>query len=133
MIKTQETTLTEKPDFAKGNGLLPVIVQEAFSRRVLMLAYMNETAWIKTVETGLAHYWSRSRNKLWLKGESSGHVQKVRAMYVDCDADTLLIEVEQTGAACHEGYASCFFRRLENGAFVITEERVFDPKEVYKA
>ncbi|WP_123289653.1 phosphoribosyl-AMP cyclohydrolase [Desulfosoma caldarium] len=126
-------TLTEKPDFAKGNGLIPVIVQDVTSRRVLMLAYMNETAWTRTVETGLAHYWSRSRNALWLKGETSGHVQKVHAMYVDCDADTLLIVVEQSGAACHEGYASCFFRRFENGAFQVAEERVFDPKEVYKA
>jgi phosphoribosyl-AMP cyclohydrolase len=126
--------LTDKPDFAKGNGLLPVIVQDVVSRRVLMLAYMNEDAWAKTVETGLAHYWSRSRSKIWLKGETSGHVQRVRDMYLDCDADTLLIVVEQAGgAACHEGYASCFFRRLQDGAFVVTEQRVFDPKEVYKA
>jgi len=124
--------LTEKPDFAKGNGLLPVIVQDAVNGRVLMLAYMNEDAWAKTVETGLAHYWSRSRKKMWLKGETSGHVQKVRAVYIDCDADTILIQVEQIAAACHEGYASCFFRRLRDGAFHIEEERVFDPKEVYK-
>lgn len=124
--------MTEKPDFAKGNGMLPVIVQDAASRRVLMLAYMNEAAWAKTLETGLAHYWSRSRQKMWLKGETSGHVQKVRDMYLDCDADTLLILVEQTGAACHEGYASCFFRRLQNGVFQVAEAQVFNPKEVYK-
>ncbi len=122
-----------KPDFEKGGGLIPAIVQDAASGRVLMLAYINEEAWERTLATGKAHYWSRSRGKLWLKGESSGHVQLVREVRIDCDADTVLFRVEQQGgAACHKGYASCFFRRLDNGgAWVTTEERVFDPEEVY--
>ncbi len=122
-----------KPDFEKGGGLVPVIVQDVASGRVLMLAYINDTAWEQTLATGKAHYWSRSRNKLWLKGESSGHVQLVREIRIDCDADAVLFRVEQQGgAACHEGYASCFFRRLgEDGALVTTEERIFDPQEVY--
>ncbi len=123
-----------KPDFEKGGGLIPAIVQDAASGQVLMLAYINEEAWERTLATGKAHYWSRSRGKLWLKGESSGHVQLVREIRIDCDADTVLFRVEQRGgAACHKGYASCFFRRLDDngGAWVTTEERVFDPEEVY--
>lgn len=131
---SQEETLTAQPDFSKGGGLLPVIAQDADSGRVLMLAYMNQEAWEKTLETGTVHYWSRSRRKLWLKGETSGHVQKVVDILVDCDLDTILIKVHQLGgAACHEGYQSCFFRRLKDGTFEITEEKVFDPKEVYKS
>jgi len=123
----------EELAFAKGGGLLPAIVQDCETGRVLMLAYINELAWKKTLETGKAHYWSRSRNKLWLKGESSGHVQHVREIYVDCDRDTVVFKVEQVGrAACHEGYSSCFFRRLVDGEWRIVEERIFDPKEVYK-
>ncbi|SMC18150.1 phosphoribosyl-AMP cyclohydrolase [Desulfacinum hydrothermale DSM 13146] len=126
--------MTAQPDFSKGGGLLPVIAQDADSGRVLMLAYMNQEAWEKTLETGTVHYWSRSRRKLWLKGETSGHVQKVVDILVDCDLDTILIKVHQLGgAACHEGYQSCFFRRLKDGTFEITEEKVFDPKEVYKS
>lgn len=122
-----------KPDFSKQNGLLPAIVQDAGSGKVLMLAYMNELAWDKTVETGKAHYWSRSRQKLWLKGEESGHVQKVREIYLDCDLDTILLRVEQVGgAACHTGYQSCFYQRYSNGEIETVGERVFDPKEVYK-
>lgn len=122
-----------KPDFSKQNGLLPAIVQDAGSGKVLMLAYMNELAWNKTVETGKAHYWSRSRQKLWLKGEESGHVQKVREIYLDCDLDTILLRVEQLGgAACHTGYQSCFYQRYSNGEIETVGERVFDPKEVYK-
>ncbi|MGA7879010.1 MAG: phosphoribosyl-AMP cyclohydrolase [Desulfoferrobacter sp.] len=122
-----------KPDFSKQNGLLPAIVQDAGSGKVLMLAYMNELAWDKTVETGEAHYWSRSRQKLWLKGEESGHVQKVREIYLDCDLDTILLRVEQVGgAACHTGYQSCFYQRYSNGEIETVGERVFDPKEVYK-
>jgi len=123
----------EELAFAKGGGLLPAIVQDCETGQVLMLAYINELAWQKTLETGKAHYWSRSRNKIWLKGESSGHVQLVREIYVDCDRDTVVFKVEQVGrAACHKGYRSCFFRRLTDGELQIVEERIFDPKEVYK-
>lgn len=122
-----------KPDFSKHGGLLPAIAQSASDGKVLMLAYMNEPAWEKTVETGKAHYWSRSRQKLWLKGEESGHIQVVREIYLDCDLDTILLKVEQQGgAACHTGYESCFYRRLENGRLHVMGEPVFDPKEVYK-
>ena len=126
--------MTLKPDFSKGGGLLPAIAQDARSGKVLMLAYMNEEAWDRTVETRKAHYWSRSRGKLWLKGETSGHVQKVREVLLDCDLDTVLLRVEQLGgAACHKGYESCFFRRYADGGLEVVEERVFDPEEVYKA
>lgn len=122
-----------KPDFSKYSGLLPSIVQDVQSGRVLMLAYMNELAWEKTVETGKAHYWSRSRQKLWLKGEESGHVQLVHEMLLDCDLDTILLKVEQVGgAACHTGYESCFYRRYRDGRLETFDEPVFDPKEVYK-
>src|SRR5512142_2074577 len=108
--------LTLKPDFSKQGGLLPAIVQSASDGKVLMLAYMNELAWEKTIETGKAHYWSRSRQTLWLKGEQSGHVQLVREIFVDCDLDTVLLKVEQIGgAACHTGHPSCFYRRYRDG------------------
>lgn len=119
-------------DFQKQGGLVPVVVQDADDGAVLMLAYMNEESFKKTLETGTATYWSRSRNKLWLKGESSGNVQKVREIAVDCDSDTVLLKVEQVGgAACHEGYRSCFFRRVEGDELEVVGERLFDPKEVY--
>jgi len=119
-------------DFEKQDGLVPVIVQDAADGAVLMLAYMNQEAFHKTLETGTATFWSRSRNKLWLKGESSGHVQKVREVAVDCDHDTVLLKVEQVGgAACHKGYRSCFFRRVVDGEVETVGERVFDPSEVY--
>lgn len=121
-----------KPDFAKGEGLLPVIAQDWQTGEVLMLAYMNEEAWQRTLETGKVHYFSRSRRKIWLKGESSGHVQLVKEIYLDCDQDTILIKVEQLGgAACHKGYRSCFFRRLEGDDFKIVGEKIFDPEVVY--
>ncbi|MFP4084508.1 MAG: phosphoribosyl-AMP cyclohydrolase [Desulfonatronovibrio sp.] len=121
-----------KPDFAKGNGLLPAIVQEDESGEVLMLAYVNEQAWDKTLETGEAHYFSRSRNALWHKGGTSGHVQKIKEIRVDCDQDTILYKVEQIGgAACHKGYKSCFFTRAADNGLEICEEMVFDPQEVY--
>ena len=101
-------------DFEKFSGLLPVIAQEHGSGRVLMLAYANLEAVRKTKETGYAHYWSRSRNTLWKKGESSGHVQQIKEVLVDCDVDTLLYKVSQTGPACHTGTKSCFFRELQN-------------------
>lgn len=115
-------------------GLLPAIVQDADSGEVLMVAYMNREAVRKTVESGVAHFWSRSRGKLWLKGETSGHVQRVREIFTDCDADTLLLKVEQEGGACHNGYRSCFYRKLteKTDAFEVTGEKIFDPGKVYK-
>ena len=115
-----------------ADGLLPAIVQEYASGQVLMLAYINKLAWQKTLETGKAHYWSRSRNSLWLKGESSGHVQLIREILVDCDDDTVIYQVEQLGgAACHTGHKSCFFRRVQGQNLVIEGERIFDPVKVY--
>ena len=120
-------------DFAKGGGLLPAIAQDWKTGDVLMLAYINEEAWNETLKTGNATYWTRSRQKLWRKGEESGNIQKVKEIYVDCDADTVIFKVEQIGgAACHEGYHSCFFRKYENGELVVVGERVFDPAKVYK-
>ena len=125
--------MTPTIDFAKGDGLVPVIVQDDASGAVLMLAYMNQESFDRTVATGYATYWSRSRKSFWVKGESSGHRQKVRAIHVDCDGDTVLLRVEQEGgAACHEGYPSCFFRRRSDGEWDVVEKRVFDPAEVYK-
>lgn len=120
-------------DFSKTkDGLLPAVVQDYQSNEILMLAYINKTAWEKTLSTGKAHYWSRSRDKIWLKGESSGHVQLIREILVDCDQDTVVFRVDQKGgAACHKGYRSCFFRRVEGDALKVTSERVFDPAEVY--
>ena len=113
-------------------GLIPAIIQDDETGEVLMMAYMNETALARTIETGKTHFWSRSRQKYWLKGESSGHVQDVVGIYTDCDTDTLLVRVRQTGAACHEGYRSCFFRRRDDrGEWDVVAERVFDPKSVY--
>ena len=121
------------PDFSKGDGLLPAIAQDVASGQVLMLGYMNREAWDQTLATGTAVYYSRSRNRLWKKGEESGHVQQVKAIYVDCDADTILLQVEQVGgAACHEGYPTCFFRRWNGTDYTIEVERVFDPSQVYK-
>jgi len=120
-------------DFEKGEGLVPVIVQDHETGDVLMLAYMNQRAWLKTLETGKATYWSRSRNELWVKGETSGHVQIVKEILVDCDADTLLLKVQQAGgAACHTGYRSCFFTRVIEGGKEIIGEPVFKPEDVYK-
>ena len=122
-----------KPDFKKMNGLVPAIAQDAKSGEVLMMAYMNEESWNKTLETGEVHYWSRSRQELWHKGGTSGHVQKVHSILLDCDADTVLLRIEQVGdAACHKGYRSCFYRELKDGEAVICSPMIFDPKEVYK-
>ncbi len=120
-------------DFAKSEGIVPVIIQDHETGEVLMLAYMNQEAWDKTLSTGKVHYYSRSRNKLWLKGETSGHTQDVKAIYIDCDTDTILIKINQHGgAACHEGYRSCFFREREgSGQWQVIGERVFDPETVY--
>jgi phosphoribosyl-AMP cyclohydrolase len=120
-------------DFNKAGGLVPAIAQDADTGDVLMLAWMNAEAFAETVRTGRACYYSRSRGKLWRKGEESGHVQEVRGIYIDCDADTVLLKVKQVGgAACHEGYASCFFRKVEGVQLRVIAERVFDPKAVYK-
>jgi phosphoribosyl-AMP cyclohydrolase len=121
------------PDFSHGDGLLPAIAQDVVTGEVLMMAYMNAEAYEQTLLTGRAVYWSRSRGRLWRKGEESGHVQHVRGIYIDCDADTILLKVEQVGAACHEGYKSCFFREVTADGLKITAERVFDPAKVYKA
>lgn len=102
----------EEVDFAKGEGLVPVVTQEATSGKVLMVAYANEQAVRLTIETGMAHYWSRSRGKLWKKGEESGNVQRVHEVLIDCDGDTLLYVVDQSGPACHTGNETCFFRKL---------------------
>jgi len=120
-------------DFEKQGGLVPAIAQDYRTGEVLMLAYMNQAAFSETIRTGKACYYSRSRHKLWRKGEESGHVQRVHEIRIDCDADTVLLKVEQLGgAACHEGYHSCFFRKLDAGDVIIDQERVFDPKEVYR-
>ena len=120
-------------DFDKLDGLIPAIVQDARSGEVLMLGFMNEEAYAETLSTGAVTFFSRTRGKLWRKGESSGHVLRVREIRVDCDADTILVRVDPVGpGVCHEGYRSCFFRRLhENGDADIVEERTFDPDAVY--
>ena len=119
-------------DFDKAGGLVPAIAQDADTGQVLMLAWMNRDAWEETLKTGRACYFSRSRNRLWRKGEESGNVQQVHGIYVDCDADTILLKVTQIGgAACHEGFASCFFRQVDGDAVTVVGERVFDPASVY--
>ena len=115
-----------------ADGLVPAITQEVGSGRVLTLAWMNREALLKTVETGEAHYWSRSRAKLWHKGEESGHVQSVKSVHLDCDEDVILLEVEQRGGiACHTGRHSCFFQRLENGRWVSADPILKDPRDIY--
>jgi phosphoribosyl-AMP cyclohydrolase len=116
-----------------ADGLVPAIIQDAASKRVLMMAWMNERSIRSTLETGLMHYWSRSRQKYWLKGETSGHTQKVVNWFVDCDADTLLFQVEQTGGACHTGHQSCFFQELDRtgSPVAVTDAKVFDPETTY--
>jgi phosphoribosyl-AMP cyclohydrolase len=119
-------------DFEKSGGLVTAVVQDHASGRVLMVAYMNEEAFRATVETGFATFYSRSRRKLWLKGESSGHRLVVKEISADCDGDAVLVKVEAVGpGVCHEGYQSCFFRRLENGQWNVSEERTYDPNAVY--
>ena len=119
-------------DFQKSDGLVTAVIQDHASGRVLMVGYMNQEAFQKTVETGFATFYSRSRRKLWLKGETSGHRLVVKDIATDCDRDALLIRVEALGpGVCHEGYRSCFFRRLENGEWVVAEPRAYDPAAVY--
>lgn len=115
-----------------ANGLIPAIVQDADTGEVLMMAYMNRNSLEESLRTGKTHFWSRSRQKYWMKGESSGHTQDIQAVYIDCDADTLLIRAKQHGAACHEGYKSCFFRQHQDaGEWQVCAERLFDPEKVY--
>jgi len=116
-----------------GNGLIPAIVQEQATGRVLMMAWMNRASLEKTVATGKTHFWSRSRQKFWMKGETSGHTQAVKEISFDCDGDTLLIQVEQIGAACHEGYKSCFYRAVDVGGnnIKITEPQLETPEQMY--
>jgi phosphoribosyl-AMP cyclohydrolase len=120
-------------DFDKSGGLIPAVAQDADTGDVLMLAWMNRDAYEETLRTGRACYFSRSRGKLWRKGEESGNVQEVKEVFIDCDADTVLLKVRQIGgAACHEGYRSCFFRKVTGDATQVIGERLFDPKQVYK-
>lgn len=122
----------QEPDFEKRGGLVTAIAQDAASGEVLMVAYMNREAWQKTLATGTACYYSTSRQKLWLKGETSGHTQQVHEIRVDCDADAILLKVTQRGgAACHEGFKSCFFRRVDGDAWIVVADRVVDPDQVY--
>ena len=120
-------------NFEKMGGLVPAIAQDVETGDVLMLAFMNREAWEETLKTGRATYYSRTRDTLWVKGLTSGHLQHVREIRVDCDTDTVLLKVEQVGgAACHTGYASCFYQQVRDGALVSVGKPVFDPKEVYK-
>ncbi len=116
-----------------ADGLIPAIIQEQTTGRVLMMAWMNRASLEMTLETGKTHFWSRSRQKFWMKGETSGHVQQVKDIAFDCDGDTLLIQVEQVGAACHEGYKSCFFRSadLMGRTFTVTEGKLVNPDRIY--
>jgi phosphoribosyl-AMP cyclohydrolase len=121
-------------DFDKLDGLIPAVIQDHATGRVLMVGFMNAEAFRKTVETGCATFFSRTRNKLWMKGETSGHRLVVKEISTDCDRDTVLLKVEAMGpGVCHEGYASCFFRRWEGGAWKISEDRAYDPDTVYKS
>ncbi len=130
MTRLEETAKGLKYDAA---GLIPAVVVDAATKQVLMVAYMNEASLLDTVRTGKTHFWSRSRQKYWMKGESSGHTQEVKAIYTDCDKDTLVIEAVQHGAACHMGYFSCFFRKLnDDSQWDVIAEKLFDPDEVYK-
>jgi phosphoribosyl-AMP cyclohydrolase len=119
-------------DFKKGDGFIPVIVQDVSTNEVLMLGYMNREAWEKTLTTKRSTFWSRTNKRLWLKGETSGHYQEIKEIYLDCDGDTLLLKVNQVGgAACHTGFRSCFHRRYEEEEWKVVGEKIFDPKEVY--
>jgi phosphoribosyl-AMP cyclohydrolase len=120
-------------DFDKAGGLVPAIAQDAATGEVLMLAWMNREAYEETLRTRRACYFSRSRGRLWRKGEESGNVQEVREVFIDCDADTILLKVNQIGgAACHEGFKSCFFRQVDGAELRVIAQRVFDPKQVYQ-
>ncbi len=124
--------LLDKIDFAKNDGLVTAIAQDHSTGEILMVAFMNEESFRLTVETGSVVYWSRSRNKLWRKGEESGHTQQLKSLYIDCDGDSVLVQVEQIGgAACHTGRRNCFFRKLDGEGFIDVGVKVFDPAKVY--
>ena len=123
--------LIEQIKFDK-NGLVPVIIQDFKTLEVLMVAYMNKESLETTLKTGRTCFWSRSRRKLWIKGETSGHIQKVKEILIDCDNDTLLIKVEQIGGACHMGYRTCFYRKYDKDDFIIVEKKLFNPEKIYK-
>jgi phosphoribosyl-AMP cyclohydrolase len=116
-----------------SNGLIPAIVQDADTGEVLMMAYMNKASLEDSIKTGKTHFWSRSRQKYWMKGESSGHTQDITEIFIDCDADTILVKARQHGAACHEGYKNCFFRKLDAASreWKVNAEKLFDPESVY--
>ena len=119
-------------DFTKLDGLIPAVIQDAKTGRVLMVGFMNDVAWAKTLETGNVTFFSRSRNKLWMKGESSGHVLKVKAIATDCDDDSLLIQVDSLGpGVCHNGYESCFYRTWDGAEWAESEKPTYDPQAVY--
>jgi phosphoribosyl-AMP cyclohydrolase len=130
-MSTTDTPPATGPDFSRPGGLVTAVAQDAATGEVLMVAWMNAEAYTETLRTGQAVYFSRSRNKLWRKGEESGHVQQVRGIYIDCDADTVLLKVEQTGAACHEGYRSCFFREVTGNGIRVVGQKLIDPATVY--
>lgn len=130
-MSTIDTAAATGPDFEKAGGLVAAVAQDSSSGEVLMVAWMNAEAYAETVRTGQAVYFSRSRGKLWRKGEESGHRQVVRGIFIDCDADTVLLKVEQTGAACHEGYRSCFFRQITDEGVKVVGQRLVDPQAVY--
>jgi phosphoribosyl-AMP cyclohydrolase len=123
---------TEAPDFSRPDGLITAVAQDANTGELLMVAHMNRAAFDETLSTGQAVYFSRSRGRLWRKGEESGNIQRVHAVYVDCDGDVVLLKVDQVGGgACHEGYRSCFFRQVTPDGLKIVAERVFDPEQAY--
>lgn len=125
--------MTPQPDFEKEGGLVPAIAQDYKTGEVLMLAWMNEDAWNASLEEGTAVYWSRSRNRLWRKGETSGRIQTIREIFLDCDGDAVLLKVDQVGdAACHTGRRTCFHNKVEHGSVVVMGQPLFDPIEVYK-
>jgi len=134
-MDVKEEKLQEMIDGLKfgSDGLIPAISIDAETKQVLMVAYMNPASLGDTIKTGKTHFWSRSRQKYWMKGESSGHTQEVKAIYTDCDTDTLVVEVKQNGAACHKGYLSCFYRKLnDNCEWDTIAEKIFNPDDVYK-
>jgi phosphoribosyl-AMP cyclohydrolase len=131
-MSTSATTGVSGPDFSQNDGLVAAVAQDAMTGEVLMVAWMNADAYAETVRTGRAVYFSRSRGKLWRKGEESGHFQNVRGIYIDCDADTILLKVEQVGAACHEGFRSCFFREVTPAGLKVVAPRLVDPADVYR-
>jgi phosphoribosyl-AMP cyclohydrolase len=133
MTMDTAATPTNAPNFSKNDGLIAAVAQDAATGEVLMVGWMNAEAYAETVRTGRAVYYSRSRGKLWRKGEESGHVQTVQSIYVDCDADAVLLKVEQVGAACHEGYRSCFFREVTPTGLKVIAQRLLDPADVYKS